>query len=173
MFDRVDYKGPEGVVIRKTASWAHNFKINDTKAYGAPGFAWAARREAIADGLYDKDICGGGDCHMLASWLEETKFVQKQYEGMKEWTDEFLEWKSQQLPRVRSQIGCVDGNAFHLFHGTRENRQYLTRVDILKRHDFNTADIRIDGNGLWAWATDKPGLHRDIAEYFAGRREDG
>lgn len=172
MYDRVDYQGPDGDVIQRTASWAHNYSIKDTKAYGAPGFAWAARREAIPDGLYDLDIVGGGDCHLLASWLDETMYVQRSYAGMKEWTDEFLEWKSRQLPRVKSQIGCVNGHAYHLFHGTRENRQYLSRVDILKRHDFTVKDIRIGDNVLWEWATDKPGLHRDVAEYFRARKED-
>lgn len=172
LFEHVDYQGPDGSVERQTASWAYNHKIKDKQAYGAPGFAWAARCEAIADGLHDQDIVGGGDCHLLAGWLDETKFVQRQYAGMEVWTDEFLEWKKNQLPRVRGKIGCVSGDAYHLFHGTRENRQYLSRVDILKRHDFTPADIRIDGNGLWEWATDKPGLRRDVAEYFAGRKED-
>jgi hypothetical protein len=28
-------------------------------------------------------------------------------------------------------------------------------------------------NGCWHWVTDKPALHRYVADYFHGRREDG
>ena len=173
LFQRVDYLGNNGDVIRRCNSWANNYTCgNQAKSHGQPGFAWAARRDAIPDGIYDKDIIGGGDCHLIASWLEETKWVERQYTSLKRPALDFANWKSKQLPRVQGRIGCVNGAAFHLYHGSRENRQYVDRLQILRNNNFDIDDIRIGDNGLWEWSSDKPGLHADVADYFHARKED-
>lgn len=33
-------------------------------------------------------------------------------------------------------------------------------------------DVAPSPEGVWAWATDKPGLHQAIKDYFDGRKED-
>ena len=33
-------------------------------------------------------------------------------------------------------------------------------------------DLRLNAQGVWEWASDKIGLHREMAEYFRSRRED-
>lgn len=173
MYERVDYLGPNGDIIRQTNSWAYNWNHGlNGKVYGAPGFAWAARREAIPDGIYDKDIIGGGDCHAIAAWVEERKWVEKQYSSLKRPAADFEAWKQKQLPLVNGRIGFVAGGAYHLYHGTREKRQYGDRLQILRDHDFCITDIRVGENGVWEWASDKPDLHRAISEYFLSREED-
>jgi hypothetical protein len=174
LYERVDYLGPGGAeVIRKTNSWAYNWNNGlNGKTYGTPGFAWAARREAVPDGIYDKDIIGGGDCHAIAAWIEQRRWVEKQYAGLKAPAADFDAWKRRQLPLVNGQIGYVPGGAYHLYHGTREKRQYGDRLQILRDHNFCISDIRIDQNGAWEWASNKPAFHRDIVGYFMNREED-
>jgi hypothetical protein len=36
----------------------------------------------------------------------------------------------------------------------------------------NKPDIKINENGIWEWASDKPELHEEVAEYFEERKED-
>ncbi len=51
---------------------------------------------------------------------------------------------------------------------------WAARREFLKKYDFDPVrDITIDSNGLWAWNSDKPGMHRDVAHYFKLRQEDG
>ena len=174
LYERVDYLGPDGrEIIRQTNSWAYNWNNGlNGKVYGAPGFAWAARRETVPWGIYDKDIVGGGDCHAIAAWVKERKWVEKQYADLKAPAADFDDWKRRQLPLVNGQIGYVPGGAYHLYHGTREKRQYGDRLQILRSHNFCIKDIRVGENGAWEWSSDKPGLHKAIRDYFLNREED-
>lgn len=86
----------------------------------------------------------------------------------------YLRWAHPLAAEVRGQIGCAPGMALHLWHGDPVNRQYSERNAILRRHHFDPAvDVRLDEGGLWEWASDKPGLHREVKAYFIARREDG
>jgi hypothetical protein len=63
--------------------------------------------------------------------------------------------------------------ALHLWHGNPRNRQYASRNAILQRHHFDPAtDLRLNAEGIWAWASDKPALHQEISAYFFSRNED-
>jgi hypothetical protein len=86
----------------------------------------------------------------------------------------FLRWARRLDSRVRARIGCVPGAVLHLWHGERANRLLKERKNILKRHRFDPdADLRLGSGGCWEWNSDKPELHRDVAEYFGRRNEDG
>lgn len=68
------------------------------------------------------------------------------------------------------RMGWVPGRVLHLFHGALASRRYETRLQILKQHDFDpTSDITADNAGAWQWNSDKPALHREVAEYFGSR----
>jgi hypothetical protein len=86
----------------------------------------------------------------------------------------YLRWAQPFAADIQGQIGCAPGMALHLWHGDPVNRQYSSRNAILKRHDFAPAvDLRLNGEGVWEWASDKPELHYAVKEYFGARREDG
>lgn len=86
----------------------------------------------------------------------------------------YLRWAVPFAAAIRARIGCIPGMALHLWHGDSANRQYSRRNAILKRHQFDPAsDLSLNTGGLWEWASDKPDLHREVAEYFHARREDG
>jgi hypothetical protein len=70
--------------------------------------------------------------------------------------------------------GYVRGEARHIWHGDRANRQYLSRDEILIRHDFDpAAHLQIAENGLLELSNAPAGLADEIARYFADRRDDG
>ncbi len=60
-----------------------------------------------------------------------------------------------------------------MHHGSWTNRGYWLRQDILARTNFDPAiDLRVNEDGCWEWASDKPELHSWVARYFKSRNED-
>lgn len=85
----------------------------------------------------------------------------------------YLCWAQPIAADIHRQIGCAPGMALHLWHGDPVNRQYSSRKAILKRHGFDPAsDLRLNAEGVWEWASDKPEMHHEVREYFSARRED-
>jgi hypothetical protein len=85
----------------------------------------------------------------------------------------YLKWARRLYLDVHGRVGCVPGMAVHLWHGDGPNRQYLARHDILKRNRFNPeTDVMVTAQVTLAWASDKPLLHQEVAEYFLSRQED-
>ena len=97
-------------------------------------------------------------------WLELARWASSQALGTQ---------SRRAYERVRGNLGVTRGEVVHLFHGTREKRNYGGRTKILVDNDYDPeSDIRVGDNGLLEWATEKPGLHRAVADYFAAREED-
>ncbi|MFZ4656964.1 MAG: hypothetical protein ACOYNY_08135 [Caldilineaceae bacterium] len=186
--------------------------------FGAYGFGWAARRELLQHGLYDRAILGGGDqlvarassgeialpgvldtvgverrhwpAHVgkLLRWLADRRrpqwwlawqmaAMQRRWQDAApsvRFQDDYQRWAAQWYDQVRGEIGVVPGRILHLWHGELANRRYSARSAILVRHQFTPAlDLRLNADGVWEWASDKPLLHREIVEYFQARQEDG
>jgi len=75
---------------------------------------------------------------------------------------------------VRADVGCLDGEIFHLWHGGIQGRRTRERHKGLQQFKFDPySDIAIDMNGCWRWSTQKQNMHDYIRGYFAVRREDG
>lgn len=138
----------------------------------APGGAWSARREILQDGLLDYDVTGGNDTGILDCWLGDwNSWMFRLYSPA--WKSAVMNWGKKQYRKVNGNMGVIAGDVAHMFHGSLENRQYGRRTAYLIEHDFDPAtDIAIDQNGLWRWDSDKPEMHRKVANYFAQRRED-
>lgn len=138
---------------------------------GAPGGAFAARRElwTVGGGLYDCDIVGGGDAGALAAWAGNPWIRQDcQREHYQTWAAVAHGW-------CQGSIGYVPGDAIHLFHGRPANRQYISRYEILMRHQFDAGTmLTIDQGGPWQWTAAAPeAMRHEIREYFQNRRDDG
>ncbi|WP_166830839.1 hypothetical protein [Thalassoroseus pseudoceratinae] len=141
--------------------------------YGRPGGAWAAWRETIVDGLYDRHVLGGGDSIMVHAWQGKVQQAQS-YAGLKSnWLNEYA---ARQTPRVQGRIGYVPGDAVHLYHGTRARRRYVDRYQILRRGGYDPATDITDDNGPLTWSEfaqeRKPKMIAEVARYFATRQED-
>lgn len=141
--------------------------------YWHPGYAWAARREAIdhLGGLMDHLIVGGAD-YMMAICLTNAvplpAHVQQGTGGR--WV---REWKDRCDRYIRGNVGYVPGTILHHWHGKKAQRQYTSRWNILKDNNFDPEqDLKRDWQGLWQLTDRNPKLRDQIREFFRARNED-
>ena len=141
----------------------------------APGFGWAFRREvAEQHGFYDACIVGGGDTAMACAAFGRPGTVVDAHGMNPNQEARYCAWAGPFHRSVAGQVGCLEGNLFHLWHGRLEDRGTRERHLGLGRFGFDPRrDIALDEVGCWRWSSDKPDLHAYVREYFAARREDG
>lgn len=147
-----------------------NQRINKKIGHAEPGFAWAAKRSALKNGLYDRLICGSGDNWLVDCLLDSqclhhylSKLTENMISDMENWKEHFNNDKS---------VDYLPIDIYHLWHGSVKDRGYHTRDLIFKQFDFDPRkDIKLVNN-CWEWATDKPELHQAIINYFTSRKED-
>jgi hypothetical protein len=97
-----------------------------------PGFAWAFRREWYNEvGFFDFAISGSGDTLSCAAWTKKKfpKNFQSLPQALKRRYEKYRKLVEEFPPRIINAPGKVE----HLWHGTRENRQYSQRHEILKQ----------------------------------------
>jgi hypothetical protein len=172
LFENFHYLSPRGTFLERFPSLMRK-RREKLDGHGQPGGAWAARRDFVArHGLYPYNAVGGGDQvfvdGLFGAWENflNTKSPPKLVQHWQCWQRGV--WQD-----IRGQVGCTDGDALHLFHGTLTNRQYVERTAMLRESDFDpSTDVRIGANGLLEWTSHKPQLQRALREYFAARRED-
>lgn len=143
-----------------------------------PGFAWAARRDALdaVGGMVDFSILGAADNHMahaLVGCVEESI-----HPGMHpRYRERLLEWEAQAEAKIRRQVGVVSGLLLHNWHGPKADRRYWDRWKILVDNGFNPdVDINYDSQGMLQ-LVDRGTLRSiqlrdDIVRYFQARNED-
>lgn len=168
----LDYQGEHvltfpGIVYQKNCykNWFEK-RINKEIGFGAPGFAWAARRGFE---IYDRDVAGSGDCVLADALLNtwdlhghKTKYNQHMKDDISDWCN--------RLPSLSIDYLPVD--VFHLWHGNINSRGYLKRHQAFIDNDFNPKeDIKLNGP-VFQWNSTKTGLHEKVKDYFFSRQED-
>jgi hypothetical protein len=144
--------------------------------YGiALGLAWAAPRRLLeTHGLYDAGILGGGDRALACAAFGQFDGLREPWVANQRQMDHFRTWAEPFHAAVRGKVGYVQGTAFHLWHGERDDRRYVERYAGLREFGFDPSrDIAVDSTGCWRWNTSKPAMHRYVSDYFRARREDG
>jgi len=148
-----------------------NRYINNGINYSHPGFAWAMTRNAYEKmgGLYELGILGAGDFIMLLSLFNDVdKYIEKYNDGYK---TSILEFQK----KIKSlRFGYVPGVIRHYFHGSKKNRKYKERYQILLDHDYNPqVHVTRGKNGILV-PTEKfsQEFKSDIYAYFKERNED-
>ena len=139
-----------------------------------PGFAWAITRRAYEKigGLFEFGILGSGDNIMMFSLLSN---------GLKAINSESSKGYKQSISDYERKIkhlrfGYVPGLIRHYFHGTKANRQYTERWQILIKHEYDpfTHIMYDDKSGLiipnLVFFSEE--LKEDIMNYFRERQED-
>jgi len=139
-----------------------------------PGFAWAARREAIdkLGGLIDFAILGAADRHMAHALIGRVKdtFYHDINENYKR---ALLIWEDRANRYIRRNIGYLPGLILHRWHGKKGNRNYKQRWNILLKHNFDPElDLKKDWQGLHQLTERSIGLRDDLRAYFRMRNED-
>lgn len=138
------------------------------------GFAWAFRRDLIAaHGLYDCCIIGGGDTAVVTGATGAFATVERRHSMSAAQCRRYRAWAVPWFKHTAGKIDALDGDLFHLWHGALENRQANSRHQALAAAGFDPeVDISAPPAAAWRWASDKPGLHQLLTNYFAARRED-
>lgn len=139
---------------------------------GHPGFAWAARREVIAAaGFYDRSIIGGGDRIMLNGFTGHYVGVSRKMPPAM--ADDVRAFGRKLTPLVGpTNVSYTPGVVLHIWHGNRADRDYTHRYQILLTNHYDPVrDVRVTEDGVLAWSSEKPRLHRQVTEYFNNRKE--
>ena len=138
------------------------------------GFAWAARRSAIADlgGLGEIGILGSGDRHMAYALLGEV--ARSLPAGLpKSYGEYWREWERRAERYVNRNIGVVPGTVQHYWHGSKQHRRYRDRWQILIDNQYDhTKDLKRDPQGVLHLTERNWRLRDDLRGYFAQRNED-
>lgn len=152
--------GPTGEVIRLDysfcSSWL-NSRIRQTKKqlgydpYWHSGFAVSARRDALeAVGLLiDQSLIGAADHQMMHALIGN---VDNSYHGRvsQGYKNVFDRWQEKALRYIKKNIGCVPGTIIHGWHGSRKNRMYIERWDIVIKSQFDPSrDLTADSQGVY------------------------
>lgn len=185
MFETAVDEGPSGAVMGVYQGFASCHAKGMTYvppstsyAYGPywhSGFAWAARREAFdaMGGLLDFAILGAADHHMALSFIGQAEQsmpgdIDPQY------AKAVLAWQQRAADAdIRGNIGAVPGSISHHFHGSKKNRRYIERWDILTKWGYDPVlDISRDSQGLLQLTKRGLRMRQDLRRYFSQRNED-
>jgi hypothetical protein len=140
--------------------------------YWHPGYAWAMTRKAYekVGGIYDKGVLGSGDNIMALSFINKCKNMNN-VNYSKDYNDSMLEF---QKKAKKLRLGYTPGLIRHYFHGSKKNRKYTERWQILMKHQFApTRHLTYDPYGiLIPTAEFSQEFKKDIMDYFKERKED-
>lgn len=149
---------------------------NESMRGASPGGAWAAHRSLLQrHGFYDAMILGGGDrlfAYACLGKIEDAISIARldnaRAEHYRRWAEPFFD-------TVNGQVGVIDGQLLHLWHGSISDRQYILRHKALNKIQFDLyRDIELDESGAWKWTPSaSQELKQLVTSYFAARSEDG
>jgi len=135
-----------------------------------PGFAWGFRRDWYNKvGFFDWAITGSGDTLSCASWTRRilpptsSSYPRK---AMKNKYELYQTLVNSNFPRITYMEGLIE----HLWHGSRENRKYAARHNILNNVEDIDEIIRINEDGVFEF---KQEIWNDpFIRYFEERNDD-
>jgi hypothetical protein len=131
-----------------------------------PGFAWAFRREWYNEvGFFDWAVTGSGDTLTTAKWLNKA-FPEKFKSLPSSLKRAYSAYRKTEPPTLT----CREGDIFHLYHGSRKNRQYSERHHLLDVNEDIQDMIRLNGDGVYEWKN--PKWNTVLYEYFKNREDD-
>jgi len=178
MFQTATMLGPDQRVLTLHQGFAYSYlkgaKLGRSYPLWHPGFAWAATRCAWDNigGLPDFCILGSADHSFACLLIGKLDFslpskISEPYRRHLEIYQDNCERK------IQRNIGFVEGNVQHYWHGSIKNRRYKERWQILTDNDFDPdADLVRDWQGVYHLTGNKPRLRAEISQYFVQRNED-
>jgi hypothetical protein len=158
------------------SSFGFNFCKNkkyNTKGfdYWHPGYAWAITRKAYEKigGLYDKGVLGSGDNTIALSVINKVHtFLNYNYHA--DYKQSMIEY---QVKAKTLRLGYVPGIIRHYYHGSKKNRQYTERWQILMKHQYSpNLHLTYDNGILIPTPNFSQEFKEDIMTYFKERKED-
>ena len=104
----------------KEPTSSHNTKLK-------PGYALAARKDALVTGFFPEAILGAGDICMMDAWcgIERASTLKH---WSKDRIDSYKQWAKY---TGQKKLRNIDGLIYHLWHGSPTAKQYTSRQRIL------------------------------------------
>lgn len=140
--------------------------------YWHPGYAWACTRKAYEEmgGLFELGILGASD-HIMSFCLTNKGIESVNTRYSEDFKNVILKF---QKAVKRLRLGYVPCVIRHFFHGSKINRKYVERNEILLRYNYSPSlHITYDENGLMIPSAQfPPEFLVEILEYFKQRNED-
>lgn len=181
-FSDVHQYDPNGSVYMKSTSYVYQYihgskpKEKGYRTFPEIGFAWAVRRELLEElgGFFDYIIFGANDTFMSLSAIDLKAFEKfLGYWNYSKKFEKFLRLKSQEWQEViKGDVGYVNGKIYHLWHGSRINRRYAERDQILAQLDYRPfRDVKRNEDGILEWVDNQP-LQKVVKKVLYGRKED-
>jgi len=155
------------------------YSFNKTKKYTQrgidywhPGYAWAITRKAYEKigGIYDKGVLGSGDSIMALSFINKTGNMNN-INYSEDYNNSMLEF---QKKAKTLRLGYTPGIIRHYFHGSKINRKYTERWQILIRQQYSPIQhLTYDSFGILIPTEQfSEEFKNDILNYFKERKED-
>ena len=142
------------------------------KDFWHPGFAWGITRTAYEQlgGLFDDDVVGSADTIMALSLINKVHLRQQP-----NYHDDYnnsMEEYQKKASNIR--LGYVPGVIRHHYHGSKSNRKYVERGEILISNEYSpNKHMTYDEVGVRIPSPEcPPQLLLDIMNYFVERKED-
>lgn len=133
------------------------------------GFAYTRKAYEKLGGIFKYAILGAGDHHMAQALIGVSSCVHpKTSDGYKKMITELVK-------RSRNfRIGYVPSVIKHYFHGSKKNRKYSERWEVLVNNQYDPYEhVKEDENGILIPSEScPPKLLDDIMNYFQERKED-
>ena len=140
--------------------------------YWHPGYAWAITRKAYEKlgGLYDKGLLGSGDNIMALSFINKCSSMNN-VNYSDDYNASMLEY---QVNAHKLRLGYTPGIIMHHYHGSKKDRQYTERWQILMKYNYSPIEhITYNNVGiLIPTDTFSNDFKEDILNYFKERKED-
>lgn len=179
MFQNAIDLGPSGetLAVHNGFVWSYLQGKPAGKDYhglGHPGYAWAARREAIdfVGTLLDISILGSGDRNMALGMIGQAK-ASFHSDVTSEYARHIFRWQDRCTKHIKKDIGYVAGSLLHGFHGRKKDRGYQDRWQVLIKNGYDPEiDLQRDWQGLYQLTDRSSKLRDDIRKYFVSRLED-
>lgn len=141
---------------------------------GHPGYAWAARRDALdkVGGLIEISILGSADRNMAFGLIDKIEMsVHPKIHPA--YLKHLKIWQVRARHYIHRNIGYLPGLITHHHHGPKTLRKYKDRWRILVDNQYNPElDLKVNSQGVLCLTERNWRLRKDIIQYFEERDED-
>ena len=143
-----------------------------------PGFIWALKRDIFRrlGGFFPRSIIGGGDVAFVLNLFPIEVTDELFYKAINPAFGKVIldAWRvyNTTFKEVNPKLGFLSNRALHLFHGVKENRQYVTRYEDIYTAMKGSWDDEIVTNSDGLFEFKRPELNKVVLNYFKGRNED-
>jgi len=189
MFRHAHSLNADGKILRTDYSFGYSVVkgkpivgADRRKWYPHPGYGWAMSRSDFEKigGLPNYSIVGSGDLYFAYTLVNHIgdvirKGLNEDYSHMMQAASErtYQLLRNLSMSGSKTIVGFLPVGMSHRWHGSRKDRGYVDRLNILLAHHFNYfKDMYRGSDGLLRFGNATEALQQDVRCYFEKRNED-